>query len=52
MKITGTFSSGVECSERERGDRVLEWGGAAAEQGQAHQAAEARDRVQEGQIPG
>jgi hypothetical protein len=46
--------TGVECSDRERSARVGERGGAAATapQGQAHQAAEARDRVQEGQISG
>ncbi len=47
-------NSGVECSGRERSAGVGERGGAAAPapQGQAHQAAEARDRVQEGQISG
>jgi hypothetical protein len=45
---------GVECSGRERSAGVGERGGAAAPapQGQAHQAAAARDRVQEGQISG
>ncbi len=47
-------NSGVECSGRERGAGVGERGGATAPapQGQAHQAAEARDRMQEGQISG
>ncbi len=47
-------SSGVECSGREWSAWVGERGGAAAPapQGQAHQATEARDRVQEGQISG
>jgi hypothetical protein len=47
-------NSGVECAGRERSAGVGERGGAAAPapQGQAHQAAEARDRVQEGQISG
>ncbi len=47
-------NSGVECSGRERSAGVGERGGTAAPapQGQAHQAAEARDRVQEGQISG
>jgi hypothetical protein len=47
-------NAGVECSGRERSAGVGERGGATAPapQGQAHQAAEARDRVQEGQISG
>ncbi len=47
-------NSGVECSDRERSAGVGERGGATAPapQRQAHQAAEARDRVQEGQISG